>query len=93
MLGKAPYGSITTRKSAMTDATVICPICKSKAKPLDIIGDWHGFDCPQHSKLKVAGTAMETRKDCEAAQWEAALKRARARTAPSEWPLIKDEDF
>jgi hypothetical protein len=77
----------------MTNTTVICPICKSTAKPLDRTDDADGFDCPQQGKFKVSGTAVVTKKDFDSGQWEAALNRAKARTAPGEWPLIKDGDF
>ena len=77
----------------MTDATVICPICKSSAKPLDRVGDAEGYDCLRHGKFKVAGTALVTKKDANSEQWEAALKRAKAGTAPDKWSCIKDGDF
>jgi hypothetical protein len=77
----------------MADATVTCPICKSTAKPLDITGDAPGFDCPRHGKFKVGGTSMVTKKDVDSGQWETALKRAKARTAPELWPVINESDF
>lgn len=77
----------------MTDATVICPICKSTVKPLDRTNDADGFDCPRHGKLKVSGTATGTKGGATSEQWEDALKKAKARTAAGGWPLIKDADF
>jgi hypothetical protein len=74
----------------------ICPICQSEAKALDKIGDADGFDCPQHGKFKVAGSVFKeagTGKTATCEQWEAALKKAKARTKPGEWPLIQTYDF
>ena len=56
----------------------ICPICQSEAKPLDRTGDAEGFDCPQHERFKVGGTALSTKSDASREQWEAALKKAKA---------------
>jgi hypothetical protein len=77
----------------MTDATAICPICKSKAEPLDVVGDTEGFDCPRHGKFHVAGTAIATKPDASPEQWMAALKRAKARSTSDKWPCIMDGDF
>lgn len=73
----------------------ICPICKSEAKPLDKVGDFEGFDCPQHGKFKVAGTVfrVDTFKNASQEKWESALKKAKAKTNPGEWPLINSYDF
>jgi hypothetical protein len=73
----------------------ICPICQSEAKALDKTGDADGFDCPQHRRVKVAGSVFEdaTGKTATCEQWEAALKKAKARTKPGEWPLIQTYDF
>jgi hypothetical protein len=71
----------------------ICPICKSETKALDRVRDTEGFDCPQHDKFKVSGTALATKKDASREQWEAAFKRAKQRAAPGEWPKIMDGDF
>ena len=75
------------------EAAVICPICESEAKSLDVLGDWDGYDCSTHGKFKVAGTVAATRVKAGRAQWEAALKQAKARCQHDEWPLIKDGDF
>jgi len=63
-----------------------CPICKSKARPLDKVGDWLGFDCERQSRspLEMPGF-MYAGID----QWEAALNKAKARE-PDAWaPLIQ----
>jgi hypothetical protein len=76
---------------------VICPICKSKAKPLDETGDAEGFDCPKHQSFKVAESvfAVTRTKDASLEQWESALARAKQRrTDPGEeWPVIQTYDF
>jgi hypothetical protein len=74
----------------------ICPICKSKAAALDKVGDSDGFDCPEHDKFKVAGSVFKdaaTGENATREQWEAALKKAKAKTKPGEWPLITRYDF
>ncbi len=73
----------------------VCPICKSKAKPLDKVGDWLGFDCERHGRFKVALTVFEMPGFMYAGidQWEAALSKAKARE-PDAWaPLIQSYDF
>ena len=71
----------------------ICPICKSEVAALDKVGDADGFDCSQHGKFKVSSTAKTLKIDATPERWEAALKKARARTKPDEWPVIRDDDF
>ena len=81
----------------------VCPICKSKAKPLDQTqtGDPAGFDCPKHKRFKVAESvfAVTRTKDAPPEQWERALEKARdrarqRRTGPGEkWPVIQTYDF
>jgi hypothetical protein len=81
----------------MADALLLCPICKSKAKALDEIGDVLGFDCPnpKHGKFKVVDTIfyLPDLLNSDAKRWEAALKGAKARTQPGEWPTIHSFDF
>ena len=71
-----------------------CPICQSEAKPLDVTGNFSGFDCPKHGPFKVTGSVFKNAptKDAEPHQWEAALKKAQAR-AGAAWPLITTYDF
>ena len=72
----------------------ICPICKNpESKALDKLGNADGFDCPKHDKFRVSSTAKKLKVDATPEQWEAALKKARARTKPDEWPVIRDDDF
>jgi hypothetical protein len=68
----------------------ICPICKSDAQPLPKTWDHEGFDCLKHGKFKVSGSvlAVDPGKPASREQWEAALKKARARAKSGEWPLI-----
>ena len=70
-----------------------CPICKSKVSVLDKIGPAGGFDCPQHCKFKVSGTALAIRIDATREKWEAALKRAEARESDEWAPIIHATDF
>jgi hypothetical protein len=70
-----------------------CPICGSVAKPLDKTGDADGFDCPKHGRFKVGGTTMATKTSRPCQEWESALDRAKNRTKPDEWPMIKNDDF
>src|SRR6266516_2836676 len=39
---------------------VICPICKTKAQPLDKIGDADGFECATHERFCVVGSVFAT---------------------------------
>jgi hypothetical protein len=72
-----------------------CPICKSKAEPLDVVGDYRGFDCPKHGKFKVADTifALPDFVNSDAALWEAVLRLAQTRAKPGEWPTIGSYEF
>ena len=74
---------------------LLCPICKSVAQELDRAGDATGFDCETHGKFEVADTVFAERRvrNCTNAQWEAALRKAKQRTKPGEWPIIKSSDF
>jgi len=73
----------------------ICPICKSKAKLLDRTGDATGYDCETHSRFKVADTVsrLPSSKAASRQQWERALKNAKWRARPGEWPVIMSYDF
>ena len=75
--------------------TFICPICKSRALELDRTGDATGFLCATHEDFKVANTVFAERrtKNYTNEQWEAALRKAKQRTKPGEWPLITTNDF
>jgi hypothetical protein len=68
----------------------ICPICKSKTKPLDRTGDATGYDCETHGRFKVADTVLRVPSLMAAnrQQWERALENAKWRARPGEWPLI-----
>jgi Xaa-Pro aminopeptidase len=78
----------------MTD-DLVCPICKTKAKPLDNMVYTTGFDCPTHRRFRVAITVKATPALWNASEekWEKALQRARDRQ-PNEWaPKIETSDF
>ena len=77
----------------MTEATTVCPICKSSVKPLHKTNDTDGFDCPRHGKFRVSRTTVSTKSGAPPEQWEAAFKTAKAHTAANESPVIQDADF
>jgi hypothetical protein len=70
-----------------------CPICREPAKPIDNRPDTTGFDCVNHDKFYVTGTALEEDADKPRQEWEAALKRAKERAELGEWPTINSYDF
>ena len=74
---------------------LLCPICKSAVQELDRTGDATGFDCEKDGKFKVANTVFaEGRvRNYTNQQWEAALRKAKQRTKPGEWPVITTIDF
>jgi hypothetical protein len=77
----------------MTD--LVCPICGTKAKPLDRISDATGFECLNHGRFRVADAvkASPTYWNASGEKWERALLRARSRH-PDAWAaIIKDDDF
>jgi hypothetical protein len=79
----------------MANTAIICPICRSAAKPLERVGDVDGFDCSNHGKFFVAGSIFQNdpTKNASREQWEAALTRAKARAAPGEWPCMRTHNF
>jgi hypothetical protein len=74
---------------------LLCPICKSPAEELDRSGDATGFRCATHNAFKVANTvfAEQRTKNYTSEQWKAALRKAKQRTKPGEWPVIINNDF
>jgi hypothetical protein len=51
----------------------MCPICKAEAEEIEpgtFDGVW--FRCLKHREFGVSDTALKTRKDAEAEQWERA---------------------
>jgi hypothetical protein len=73
---------------------LVCPICKSVAQELDP-GGATGFYCATHGGFKVADIvfAKHCAKDYTHQQWEAALRKAKQRTKPGEWPFLISNDF
>ena len=73
----------------------VCPICKSKAKPLDKVGDANRIDCPTHGRFKVAGTiwSIPSKVNATREHWEAALTKAKKRAEPDKWPFILTYDL
>jgi len=65
-----------------------------RTKLLDKIGDTIGYDCGEHGRFRVVETIFATADiDRPRAEWEAALKRAKARQ-PNEWAsTIMTTDF
>ena len=39
---------------------VICPICKTKARPLDKVGDFEGFECRNDCRFRVTRSVFDT---------------------------------
>jgi hypothetical protein len=75
---------------------VVCPICQFEVAALDKTGDADGFYCPLHETFKVASSVFvdaNSGKNATREQWEAALKKARAKTKPGEWPVIQTYNF
>ena len=74
---------------------LLCPICKSPAHELARTGDATGFGCATYSAFKVANTvfAEQRSRNYSREQWEAALRKAKQRTKPGEWPVITSNDF
>jgi hypothetical protein len=62
---------------------------------LDRTGDATGFACALHGNFKVANTvfAEQRAKDYSREEWEAALRKAKQRAKPDQWPLINSNDF
>ena len=83
------------RPSPPSADELTCPICKTRAKPLDKIGDADGFECANDGRFRVSGTvlAAPALREASRQRWEDALRRARARQ-PAEWaPTITTYDF
>ena len=73
---------------------LLCPICRSAVQQeLDRTGDAIGYACATDGNFKVADTVFADAKNYTREQWEAALHKAKQRTKPGEWPVIKREDF
>jgi hypothetical protein len=74
---------------------LLCPICKSPSQELDRTGDATGYACATHANFKVANTvfAEHRAKEYTREQWEAALRKAKQKTKPGEWPIVNGNDF
>jgi hypothetical protein len=61
-------------------AELTCPICKTKAKPLDDTGGYTGFECVNDGRFHVSRSVFDTQALREASRqkWGDALKRAKA---------------
>jgi hypothetical protein len=62
---------------------------------LDRTGDATGYACATHGNFKVTDTvfAEQRAKDYTREQWEPALRKAKQRTKPDQWPVINSNDF
>jgi TIR domain len=83
------------RPSSPSADELTCPIRKTRAKPLNKIGDADGFECANDGRFRVSGTVLAAPAQREASRqrWEDALRRARARQ-PEEWaPTLMTYDF
>jgi hypothetical protein len=85
---------LATKWCEMTD-DLVCPICGTKAKPLDDTGDYTGYQCLNHGSFRVAGTikAPPAHNEASEKKWEKALERAKERAPGAAIPTIKDDDF
>jgi hypothetical protein len=72
---------------------VICPICKSLAQQLPGTGDATAFRCVIHHDFKVADTVSERAEEYTRERWEIALRKAKERVKPGQWPVIRSRDF
>ena len=76
-------------------ALLVCPMCKTKVKPLDKAGDAQGYDCPNCGRFRVASSvfAEVANQKRSGRDWEEALNKAKARQ-PGVWaPTITTYDF
>jgi hypothetical protein len=72
---------------------LVCPICKSLAQQLPSTGGASGFRCVIHNNFKVADAVWRDAEECTREQWEIALRKARQRVKPGQWPIIRRGDF
>jgi hypothetical protein len=70
---------------------LVCPICKSLAQQLPATGGATGFRCVIHNNFKVADAVWTEEYTRE--QWEIALRKAKQRGKPGQWPIIRRGDF
>jgi hypothetical protein len=78
----------------MTDE-LTCPICKTRAEPLDKVSIADGFECGNHGRFRVASSVLDTPALMQAPseRWEQALAWAKRRQL-GEWaPTITTYDF
>jgi hypothetical protein len=72
---------------------LVCPICKSPAQQLPNIGNETAFRCVIHHSFKVADAVWRDAEEYTREQWEIALRKAKQRAKPGQWPVIKKGDF
>lgn len=72
---------------------VVCPICKSLAQQLLGTGYATAFRCVIHNNFKVSDTVSERAEEYTREQWEIALRKAKQRATPGQWPVIRRGDF
>jgi hypothetical protein len=72
---------------------LICPICKTQTKPIDHKLGTKGYNCENHKQFYVTYTALKEHKHKSMHDWEAALRWAKTRAKPGEWPTINSYDF
>ena len=93
IFGQASSGKETEDLYKQLIDEPICPICQRKVKALDKTGDWTGYDCPEHGRVKVVGSIFgsPSKIRCAAREMEAALEQARKRQ-PGEWAVVIRSD-
>jgi hypothetical protein len=72
---------------------LVCPICKSPAQQLPSIDSATAFRCVIHHNFKVADAVWRDAEEYTREQWEIALRKAKQRVKPGQWPVIRRGDF
>jgi hypothetical protein len=72
---------------------LVCPICKSRAQQLPSIGGTTAFRCVIHHNFKLADAVWPDAEGYTREQWEIALRKAKQRAKPGQWPIIRRGDF
>jgi hypothetical protein len=72
---------------------LLCPICKSPAQRLPSSSEASAFRCVIHHNFKVADTLSRGAEEYTREQWEIALRKAKQRAKPGQWPVIRRVDF
>jgi len=74
---------------------ILCPICKSSAQELPGTAYDTAFRCVIHHDFKVADAVFGDWRSEKYTreQWEIALRKAKQRVKPGQWPVIRKGDL